>query len=359
MADIYTVLRGPKHHFSADDIKRLFALVSRERVETLAAKLEADLRTNLPQMYGRRESLADYRANPYVLLATANLMDLSKPEAFASFLFNSKLAMGLETSFGKIVERAFVGGYPLDCDVKWTDPPEKIAEFAVERNASGRAAKAAIRNNSVWREIDKSVTVGNRRYLTSIKSGPNTINDTQVQGMVDAIVVKHAAWWEQSKTAAPNLEGLDIVVGLTYGTERTTNNKDNQILAKLLDKGFEELDPTNAPGILVDSATKNVRVYRRIGRSFWAWIGNPSDERKHPQIFLEILLATSIALEKILQQGSTIEEGINQRLVALATALLSMQLSKDTLPLWVAEGISEKQLFWFTTALSAFFDEGV
>lgn len=359
MAELYELLRAPRHEFNAESIKQFFECVSQERVESLAETLRADLAENLPRIYNRRKSLADYRANPYVLLATANIMELSDPKNFASFLFNSKLAMGLETSFGKIIERTYVGGYPCDKDEVWADPPEKIAEFAEEKKAKGRAAKAAIRNKSVWREIDKDIIVGKRRYLTSIKSGPNTINDTQVQGMVDAIVAKHSTWWEQTKEKHPDVEGLDIVIGLTYGTERSTNNKDNQILAKLLDLGFEELDQTNQPGVLIDSATGCIRVYRRVGQGFWSWIGDPSNETKHPQVFLEILLATSIALANLLKEGSDIEEGINQRLSTLAGALMKMRFSKGSLPQWVSDDISDEQLFWFATAMSSFYDEGV
>ena len=359
MPDLFELLKSPRHEFDADEIRILFSSVSEQRVNTLSKLLVSDLAKNIPNLFNRRKKLADYRTNPYVLLATANVMDLSNPEKFADFLFNSKLAMGLETSFGKIIERAFVGGYPCDGEECWSDPIEKVAEFEAEKRAEGRQAKAVIRNNSIWREIDKGVVFSNRRYLTSIKSGPNTINDTQVQGMADAIATKYEAWWDQSVSSYPHLEGLDIVIGLTYGTEKSTNNKDNQILAKLLDRGFEELDQELHPGVLVDSKTGRVRVYRRIGQGFWSWIGSPAEETKYPQIFLEILLATTIALAEVFKEGSTIEEGVNLRLAALATALMKMRFSKDTLPSWVAEDVTDEQLFWFATAMSSFFDDGV
>lgn len=359
MPDLYEILKSTRRVFATADATRWLQMASQDRVENLASILQADLAQNLPRIYQNRDGLDDYRANPYVLLATANVMDLSDPEQFASFLFNSKLSMGLETSFGKIVERAFVGAYPCDGCAKWSDPPEKLAEFEVEKAAIGRQAKAAIRNRSVWREIDKGVTVGRRRYLTSIKSGPNTINDTQVQGMVDAIASKHQTWWTQSLAATPTLQGLDIVVGLSYGTEKSTNNKDNQILAKLLDHGFVEEDRTMRPGVLVDAATRSIRVYRRVGQSFWSWIGDPSDESRHPHVFVEVLLALSIALSNLLREGSAVEDGINQRLVALSTALARMRFQRNALPDWLTAEVGDKELFWFATALSAFFDEGV
>ncbi len=295
------------------------------------------------------------------MLATANIMGLSDPEVFANFLFNSKLAMGLETSFGKIIERALVGSYPCETNAKWSDPVEKLAEFAEESRLPTRQAKAIARSKSIWREIDKEVTVGNRRYMTSIKSGPNTINDTQVQGMVDAIAGKHVEWLKQSEAAHPGLEGIDIIVGLTYGTERSTNNKDIQIMAKLLDFGFRELDPSGAPGVLVDRATGRVKIHRKVGKSFWSWVGDPRDENAQPQVFLEVLLALVIAFRDLLKDGTAIEEGINERLARLAKALLSMRLDPETLPDWIREeeDINDEKLFYLLTALSSFFNEGI
>lgn len=359
--ELYEILREPRHSFDTDEIKALFSRTDQARVLTLAATLKADLGTNLPRVYEKKIKLSHYRTNPYVMLATANIMELSDPERFANFLFNSKIAMGLETSFGKIVERAFVGGYPCETNAKWSDPPEKISEFLEEKKETSRQVKAAMRSRSVWREIDKEVTVGGRRYMTSIKSGPNTINDTQVQGMADAIAGKHAEWLRQSEAAEPKLEGIDVVIGLTYGTERTTNNKDCQILAKLLDMGFEELDPDQAPGVLVDAETGRVRVYRKIGKPFWAWIGDPTDDEAQPQVFLEVLLALVIAFRDLLKDGTTIEEGINARLAGLAKALMKMRLNPAALPDWISEGegIDDEKLFYLVTALSAFYDEGI
>jgi hypothetical protein len=69
------------------------------------------------------------------------------------------------------------------------DYPDTIIE------GLSREEKARQRTNSVWREIDKSCVVGEQRYLISIKSGPNTINDTQVQAMYKAIADNHVQWF--------------------------------------------------------------------------------------------------------------------------------------------------------------------
>ena len=80
---------------------------------------------------------------------------------------------------------------------------------------------------------------GKVRYLTSVKSGPNTINDTQVAAMKDAILRYHTHWLKQSQENY-GVERIDVVLGLTYGTPKTTNNKDTQILVKLDGNGFHE-----------------------------------------------------------------------------------------------------------------------
>lgn len=357
--EFFDVLRKTEHHYRPQDVVTLFAGVSEERVKTLAGILSTYIIKNLPLAIERRDGLSDYRTNPYVLLTSASVMKLDDPARFADFLFNNKLYMGLETSFGKSIEAAFVGGYPLNDEAKekWTEAPEKLAEFA-ELEGMTREQKARVRTGSVWREIDRSCVVGDRRYIVSIKSGPNTINDTQVQGMTTAIIQNHRAWAEQTKRTYPHTTGLDVVIGLTYGTDRTTNNKENQVLVKLFDHGFEEEDRAGRPGVLIDSATRSTRIYRLVGRDFWAFIGNPVNPAAASFVFLEILLALSKALASGLQ-AADLETRINKKIQALATALGKMMFPRDSLPDWVREDFSENDLFWFATALTAFYDEGI
>jgi hypothetical protein len=353
----FELLKSARHRFEPGEIISLFAKTDRRRVEELAARLSEYIESNLPAAFENREGLASYRTNPYVLMTSASLMRLTEPSRFADFLFNSKLYMGLEGSFGKSIEAAFVGQYPIDSSNKWIDPPEKLAEFDLLEGLN-REERARIRTSSVWREIDKSCVIGNRRYLTSIKSGPNTINDTQVQAMTQAIISNHIVWAEQTRASFSAVRGLDIVIGLTYGTDKTTNNKENQILAKLMAHGFREEDRANRPGVLVDEATHSTRVYRRIGKDFWAFIGNPENPNGASFVFLEALLALSQALFSGMK-AANLETRINRRLEALATALAKLQFPKSSLPEWVREKFTEDQLFWFATAMTAFYDEGI
>ena len=270
----FDVLKAPRHRCDAGEIVALFRRVSEQRVDRLADNLSKYISTNLPAAFERRNGLSDYRTNPYVLMTSASVMSLDDPTRFGTFLFNSKLYMALETSFGKSVEAAFVSPYPIDSEQKWVEAPEKVIEVAALKGLS-REERARRRTESVWREIDRSCVIGRKRFLTSIKSGPNTINDTQVQGMTRAIIDNYGAWLRQSRDTYPDVDSLDVVLGLTYGTDRTTNNKENQILVKLLEHGFVEEDRDGCPGIIIDEQTRSVRVYRRIGRDFWAFIGQP------------------------------------------------------------------------------------
>lgn len=353
----FELLKSRRHKFDPAEIVALFARTDQKRVEALAGRLAKYIESNLPALFENKEGLDSYRTNPYVLMTSANVMRLAEPVRFADFLFNSKLYMGLEGSFGKSIEAAFVGQYPIDSDSKWSEPPEKLDEFALLEGLS-REERARVRTSSVWREIDKSCVVGNRRFLTSIKSGPNTINDTQVQAMTQAIISNHVVWAEQSRATYAGVAGLDVVIGLTYGTDKTTNNKENQILAKLMAHGFEEENRDAHPGVLIDTATKSTRIYRMIGKEFWAFIGDPANPSAASFVFLEALLALSQALAAGMKAGD-LETRINRRLEALATALARMKFPQKSLPGWVREQFSEEQLFWFATAITAFYDEGI
>lgn len=350
-------LKCQRHSFNAKEIVGLFGQVSEARVDDLAARLSDYISTNLPAAFEKRSGLADYRTNPYVLMTSASVMNLGDPAAFGTFLFNSKLYMALETSFGKQIEAAFVGQYPLVSKYKWIEAPEKITEFAA-LNGLSREEKAQKRLDSIWREIDRSCVVGDRRYLTSIKSGPNTINDTQVQGMTRAIIDNHKNWVLQTKASYPNVKELDVILGLTYGTNCTTNNKENQILVKLLDQGFIEENRAKRPGVLIDQETRSVRVYRRIGKDFWAFIGQPDNPSSAEFVFLEVLLALAKALAKGIE-NTDLESRINLKLQQLSLALSKLQFPRHSLPSWIRDDFTEDQLFWFATAMTAFFDEGI
>ena len=151
---------------------------------------------------------------------------------------------------------------------------------------------------------------------------------------------------------------MDVVLGLTYGTDKTTNNKENQILVKLLQTGFVEEDRANRPGVLIDSATRSVRVYRCIGKEFWSFIGQPDSPATAEFVFLEVLLALAKALAMGVQTAD-LETRINIKVQQLAVALGQLVFPRNSLPAWIREDFNESQLFWFATAMTAFYDEGI
>jgi len=353
---LYSILKSNARTYDSTNVTRLLKSVSEERVLALADSLAAYIVKNLPTAIDKRKGLGDYRANPYVLLTSASIMHLSDPRAFADFLFNNKLYMGLETSFGKSIEAAFVAHYPLATQTKWEDAKEKLAEFSALQGLSAEQ-KARERVSSVWREIDKSCVIDARRYLVSIKSGPNCINDTQVAGMVTAIASNYRSWLQQTRENYPHVKELDIVIGLTYGTDLTTNNKENQILAKLQEHGFTEEDRDRRPGVLIDG-TGEVRVYRCIGQEFWAFIGDPVNPGSAVYVFLEVLLALARALSQGMKNAS-LEDRVNAKLAQLSDAVRSMMFPRDSLPEWIRKDFSEDELFWLATAMTAFFDNGI
>ncbi|MCE9589874.1 MAG: hypothetical protein K8S99_05060 [Planctomycetes bacterium] len=355
----YSILKSSSHKLDATEVVEHFKQVNQKRVQVLSALLSSYLTTHLPAAINKRNGLEDYRSNPYVLLASAHIMDLADAQRFADFLFNTKLYMGLETSFGKSIEAAFVSQYPLNPTTvqMWTDPPEKGTESKA-LGGLAREEKAAQRTESVWREIDKACVVADRRYMTSIKSGPNCINDTQVAGMTDAIAKHHLRWFEQTKKTYPKVKEMDLIIGLTYGTDKTTNNKENQILVKLLTKGFVQEDPHNKPGVLIDAATRTIRVYRRVGKDFWSMIGDPAQPSATQFVFLEILLALAHALTTVVAEAD-LETKINSRIQALIMGLKKLMFPRKSLPEWVRKDFNDVELFWFATALTSFYDEGI
>lgn len=191
------------------------------------------------------------------------------------------------------------------------EPIEKVEEFDSLRGLPAED-KSARRVDSVWREIDAACVHGGRRQLMTIKSGTSTINDTQVGGMFAAIRDHHSKWLESSRSRF-GVEGIDVVIGLTYGTESSTNNKENQILAKLLSVGFEEADRLKYPGV-IENFDGSVRVSRAIGVDYWAYTANPTTPPDGEFAFLEVLLGLALAL-KLAHQKEDIGSALNERLI--------------------------------------------
>ncbi|CAN5401248.1 hypothetical protein BH24ACT7_BH24ACT7_05320 [soil metagenome] len=345
---IYKLLKR-RTPYNADEYSSLVASTSGDRVEALGLAFQVYLEANIPIAITRRRGLAAYRINPYVLLTTATTMGLREPASLANFLVNIKLYMGLETSFGKSIESVVMRFYPLTAGEKWSDPAEKIDE-SVTLVGMEREEKARARVKSVWREVDRSVVRGDRRHLLTIKSGPSTINDTQVAAMYAAID-QHNGTWLDISAAGYGVKGIDVVIGLTYGTAMSTNNKENQILAKLLagDFAVASTDP-----VVVERLEGLVRAYRVVGIDFWSYVGDPETPRSARFVFLEILMALLKALRVTTQSGA-VEVALDRAIGELATSIYRMRPSGD-LPDWVKDEFSVEELLLLQAAAAAFYD---
>ena len=194
--------------------------------------------------------------------------------------------------------------------------------------------------------------------MTSIKSGPNCINDTQVQGMTTAIVQNYRVWLKQSRETYSAVKLLDIAIGLTYGTDRTTNNKENQILAKLLDHGFVEEDRTKAPGVLIDAETRSVRIYRRIGKEFWAFDREPF-RWKGRGICIPGSASRPRKGALDWNSGGAIRRPNQQQDSGSLYRCWEPEISSEKFTPMGNEGLFQNELFWFATAITAFYDEGI
>ncbi|MFF3179950.1 hypothetical protein ACFYVD_08895 [Rhodococcus pyridinivorans] len=341
--------------YDADEVARWFASVSRTQVEDIGSAMEAYLSVNMPQAIRRKSKLGDYRTSPYVLMATAGALRLSDLRELSKFLVDIKLYMGLETSFGKSIESVVMSRYPSDVILpnKWGEPIEKREEFDALVGLSNED-KSARRVDSVWREIDSACIDGDRRHLLTIKSGTSTINDTQVGGMYAAIRDHHKKWLSTSVERF-GVSGIDIVIGLTYGTDSTTNNKENQILAKLLNAGFSEADRVRQPGVLTNH-DGSIRVYRAIGIDYWAYVANPENPAMAQHAFLEVLLGLALALRRA-HERSDIGAALNERLDLLSDAFKSLRFPEgDSFPSWLSSELGVSELTWLAAAMSSFFD---
>ena len=176
--------------------------------------------------------------------------------------------------------------------------------------------------------------------------------------MARAISDNHESWLNQTQESNPRVGGLDIVLGLTYGNDKTTNNKENQILVKLMDLGFKEEDRAIRPGILINSQYGRTRVYRRIGQDFWSFLGQPNAPEAAGFVYLKILLGPAKALSRE-TRSSSLEDRINEKLSQLSQAVAQLRFPRGSLPEWAQREFSEDELFWFATAMSAFFHEGI
>jgi len=349
----YQAIKSPRQ-YDAARVAEWLGRVSPTRVAAIAESMERYVSQNLPGAIRSKSGLGDYRTSPYVLMATAGSLRLDDPTDLSKFLIGLKLYMGLETSFGKSIEKVVMRHYPAYSRIgsEWHEPVEKLAEFALLKGLT-QEEKSQQRVTSVWREIDTSCVVDDRRHLMSIKSGTSTINDTQVGGMFAAIR-DNSREWLRASVDRHAVSGIDVVIGLTYGSDRSTNNKENQILAKLLSCGFDELDRQTQPGVLTNQ-DGSIKVYRVIGIDYWAYTASPANPSAFEFAFLEVILGLAEAL-RLAQERGDVRAALEERVELLATAIRDLRGDEDALPEAIDQKLGPSEMTWLAAATSAFFD---
>jgi sulfite reductase beta subunit-like hemoprotein len=72
----------------------------------------------------------------------------------------------------------------------------------------------------------------------------------------------------------------------------------------------------------------------------------------------ELLLSLAKALTKVMAEAG-LETKINMRIKSLVNALGKLMFPRNDLPEWDRSEFTDKELFWFANAVSAFNDEGI
>ena len=170
------------------------------RREELADKMsdqnfEAIVRESLGLIERRFETMqqnrevTNYNLNPFLMLALSSAYNIFSPYEAAEYLQNTKMPHGDATSFGKFIEKNIFPNFGV------SEPPEKLAD------------------PTLYSPIDAEITVEGKRYFTTWKSGPWTMNQSHAHEM---------------STKFPeifNQTGVPIILGIFYGTTDQLNNK--------------------------------------------------------------------------------------------------------------------------------------
>ena len=196
----YKAIKTRRHSFQPTQVAELLALTNKDRVETLSEAISTYIVKNLPEAIERREGLAEYRTNPYVLLTSASVMQLVEADQFASFLFNNKLYMGLETSFGKSIETVLVLPYPVGSTSgsRWRSRPRKWK----------RAGTGEPRTRGEGPEADRLRVERDRQSVHRRQSSLHGQHQERPQ-----LYQRHASqgYDRRDSPAVPNVDGSDKV----------------------------------------------------------------------------------------------------------------------------------------------------
>lgn len=134
--------------------------------------------------------------NPFLMLAMAPAYNIFSPFEAAEYMQNTKMPHGDSTAFGKFVE-------------------DKIFPIFGVRPPTEKSA-----STTLYSPIDAEITVEGKRYLTTWKSGPWTMNQSHAHEMI------------QSFPKIYSETQCDIILGIFYGRTRQLNNKPALVTAR-------------------------------------------------------------------------------------------------------------------------------
>lgn len=176
----------------------------------------------------------DVNINPFLMLAMAPAYNIFSPFEAAEYVQNSKLPHGDATAFGKFVEDKI---FPI---FGAKQPPEKNKKDPQKAN--------------LWSPIDIEMTIESTRFLLTLKAGPWTMNQDHAHNMIRNFPKIH------------DDTGSEIIIGITYGTVRSLNNK---------------------PAMVVKGTGSYVHTL--VGRELWEFVTGVRDA--HKVVFRAIRLA--------------------------------------------------------------------
>lgn len=341
----YSAIRDTRS-FDQSEYEQLMNKTSEDRVSKISENWSEYLKPNVGNTIKQKEDIDDYRLNPYAITAIAGILDLDTAEDISQFIFGSKLYMSLETAFGKSVENIVLPIYPIPpATAGWEEHPEKKREMQSDSRTE----------DLIWQDVDKYCVIGNTAYITTVKSGPRTLNEDITDSIKDDIAGHSETWLEGTQKHHPEVEELNVTIGLTYGTDHSTNNKEMRILLKLVEKGFKEIDRNNKPGIIQHPDNDVITVESRVGIDFWSYIGNPQNPANAEYVFLEVLLGMIEAADST---GDALRSTTGDKIQKLTDAVEILTIPESSLPKWIEENYQEDELVRMAQTLTLYYDEG-
>ena len=341
----YSAIRETKQ-FDQSEYEELMNKTSEDRVAKISNNWSDYLKPNVAKTIKDKEDIDDYRLNPYAITAIAGILDFDTSEEISEFIFGSKLYMSLETAFGKSVESIVLPIYPIPSTTAgWKEHPEKEREMKSDSRTE----------DLVWQDVDKYCVIGDTAYITTVKSGPRTLNEDITDSIKDDIANHSETWLEGTQKHHPDVEELNISIGLTYGTDNSTNNKEMRILLKLVEEGFVEIDRDGKPGVIQHPENGDITVESHVGIDFWSYIGNPQnpDDAKH--VFLEVLLGMIEAAD---ETGEALRSTTGDKIQKLTGAVDTLTIPESSLPEWIEANYEDDELVRLAQTLTLYYDEG-